>query len=236
MSVGYIPGNGPLRRAHPYTPLTVALSLAILAFVLPAPWGTFILCLVAIALPLLEGVPQVLRPAALTALPFWVFLLVIHGLIRESPLTAVTFGLRITIVVIGFLTALAAVQPARLVDAALQQGMPFPLAYLFAAALQAVPRLRLRASEILEAQRCRGLKVRGSPWRRMHAIIPLAVPLILSAVSEVDERAIALETRGAGHVTRRTILHPPSNAPAERMLRWVLLVAAAAAVAFRLLP
>src|SRR5689334_23027341 len=222
MSVGYVPGNGLLHRAHPFTPVTLALVLAVLAFVLPAPFGPVTLCIVAIGLAVFEGIPGILKPAILTSLPFWLFAFLIHGLIRGLPLVALGLAARITTVVVAFLTLLAVVDPARLVDALVERGLPFSFAYMFAATLQAVPRLRNRAREILDAQRCRGLSLRGSVFRRARAIVPLAMPLILTALSEVDERAFALEARGAAHVTRRTALHPPADHPRERMARWAM--------------
>jgi energy-coupling factor transporter transmembrane protein EcfT len=222
MSVGYLAGNGPLRRAHPFTPLTLAAVLAVLAFALPAPWGTIAACMGAIAVPVIEGIPGVVTPAALTALPFWIFAFVIHGLLRHAPLLALGLGARFTTIIVAFLTLLGVVQPARLVDALLARGISFPVAYIFAATLQSVPRLKTRAREILDAQRCRGLAVGGSPWGRSRAVVPLVVPLILSALAEVDHRSFALETRGAGHVTRRTPLHPPPDTTRQRFARWAL--------------
>jgi len=233
VNVGYLPGTGPLRRSHPFTALALAAAFLILAFALPAPWGISALCALAIGLTLIEGVGRLLQAALLTVLPFWIFLFVIHVLVRGSPATAFGIAARITTIVIAFLTTLAVVEPARLVDAMVDRGFPFSAAYLLAATLQAVPRLRQRAGEILEAQRCRGLVVRGSPWRRARALLPLAVPLILGAIAEVDERTLALEARGAAHVVRRTALHPPQDTPRERILRWGMLAAAVAVVVFR---
>jgi len=233
MTVGYLAGTGPLRRAHPFTPLTLAAVLAVLAFALPAPVGTILLCFVAIAVPLAEGVPGVLVPAAITALPFWIFAFLIHGLLRGAPLVALGLAARFTAIIVAFLTLLAVVQPSRLVDALLVRGVPFSVAYLFAATLQSVPRLKLRAREILDAQRCRGLRVGGSIWGRVRALVPLAVPLILSALSEVDHRSFALEARGAGHVTRRTPLHPPADSFTQRAARWLLAAVSALVIVWR---
>lgn len=232
MSVGFTPGHGPLRRAHPYTPLTLAAASAILAFVLPAPDAPLILSAVLLGVALAEGVP-VVRPAVLTSLPFWLFLFVIHGLIGKHPALALGLSARVFAIVLGFLLALSTVHPGRLVDGLAVSGVPFPLAFLLTATLQAVPRLRRRGAEILAAQRCRGLRVRGSVFRRAAAVVPLAVPLVLSAISEVDDRAIALDARGMGGVTKRTPLHPPPNRPVDRMVRWGMIIASVAGVVVR---
>jgi energy-coupling factor transporter transmembrane protein EcfT len=60
------------------------------------------------------------------------------------------------------------------------------------------------------------------------------MPLILSALHEVDERALALETRRLVPGTRRTPLAPPSDHAVERVTRWALAAACAAALAWRL--
>jgi energy-coupling factor transport system permease protein len=126
------------------------------------------------------------------------------------------------------------VHPGRLVDGLSDAGVPFSLAFLLTATLQAVPRLRARAGQILAAQRCRGLRVRGSLWLRAKAVVPLVVPLVLSALAEVDERAIALEARGMGGATKRTPLNPPRNGAAERVMRWGLIAGVVAVVVRRI--
>ncbi|MBI4419602.1 MAG: energy-coupling factor transporter transmembrane protein EcfT [Gemmatimonadetes bacterium] len=233
MSLGFMGGSGPLSRAHPFTPLTLAAVTAVLAFALPAPRGPLLVAAGLVAVVLIEGLPRVLRSALLAALPFWIFLLLIHGVLGRSSMAAVTIGARIFGIVTAFLLALATVHPGRLVDALVARGVPFSFAYLLAAALQAVPRLRARAKEILDAQRCRGLRVRGSPWRRARALVPLALPLVLSALNEVEERTLALEARGAGNVARRTPLEPPTDSRGERILRWAMAIAAVGAVGLR---
>ena len=233
MSVGFVPGSGPLRRAHPFTPLTLAAGAAVLAFALPAPEGALAITAVLLLLVLIERVP-VMVPAVLTALPVWFFLYLIHGVFGNHPVVALTVGARVFVVVLGFLLALASVHPGRLVDGLSDAGVPFSLAFLLTATLQAVPRLRARAGQILAAQRCRGLRVRGSPWLRAKAVVPLVVPLVLSALAEVDERAIALEARGMGGATKRTPLNPPRNNGGERVMRWGIVAGVIAVVVRRI--
>ena len=223
MRAGYVPGDGPLRRAHPFTPLTNAAVLAVLVFVAPPPFGPPAILATAIALAMIGGVPRVLRTAALTVLPFAGFAFLIRGVIGGEPALALSLTLRITTVLVAGLTTLAVVQPARLVDALIERRFPFSLAYVFAATLQAVPRFRDRGRQILEAQRCRGLSLQGPPWKRARALAPLAIPLIMGALAEVDERTFALESRGAAHVVQRTPLNPIPDTAAQRGLRWGLL-------------
>lgn len=229
------PRQGVLHRRHPFTVGAIVLAIILLAFATPAPWGPVAIAAAAMALAVAARCAAVLKTALSVAAPFWVFLGIIHGVLGDDPLTAVTLGSRITALLTGFLLLIATVSPARLVDALLASGWPFSAAYLLAATLQAVPRLRARAALILEAQRCRGLRVRGSLAARLSAIVPLVVPLVLGALAEVDERAMALEARSASAPRRRTPLWPPADGGAERAARWALLGAAVAFAAARIL-
>jgi energy-coupling factor transport system permease protein len=114
------------------------------------------------------------------------------------------------------------------------RGVPFGRMYLLVSTLTVVPRLRARAAQIIEAQQCRGLALGGSPVARVRALGPLVVPLVLSALAEVDEQALALDVRGGTATGRRTALEPPDDHALDRLVRWlvVALVVAAYAWAF----
>jgi len=221
-----------VRRRHPFTLLALAGALPALAWILPAPAGGMATAAAALGLALLPaagGGATVARAAVLTAAPFWAFLLLLH-----DAATALAIGLRLTTMVASVVWVVAALPPARLVEALVARGWSARAAYVFAATLAAVPVLRARARRIVEAQRCRGLSPRGGLVRRLRALRALALPLVLSALHEVDERALALETRGLASGARRTALAPPADPPAERALRWGLAALCAAALVWRL--
>jgi energy-coupling factor transport system permease protein len=171
--------------------------------------------------------------AGLMALPFWIFLGVIHGLFRDDPAAALAVAGPNTANIAAFALAQAVVEPAQLVDALLARRVPFAVVQLLVAALQAVPRLRARARAIIEAQRCRGLGIGGGPWSRGPALVPLFLPLVFGSLSEVDERAMALEARGAGAGRPRTPLHPPVDSAADRVTRVLLFVAVVSILSYR---
>jgi len=236
-----------VRRLHPFTLLAIAAALPALAWILPAPWGGLGTAVAALVLTLTPGASPgsggagiaaspgwraalvILRTALVTAAPFWLFLLLLHDL----P-TTVAIGLRITTMVVSFVWLVAVLPPARLVEAMVARGWSGSTAYLFAATLSAVPVLQARARRIVEAQRCRGLSLRGGLGQRFRALRALALPLILSALHEVDERALALETRGLVSGARRTPLAPPADGASQRAARWALVALCAAALVWRL--
>jgi len=218
-----------VRARHPFTLIVLAGALPALAWILPAPAGGLGAAAVALALAAAAGPRRVLAPALVTAAPFWLFLLLLH-----DARTTVAIGLRITTMVTSFVWLVAVLPPPRLVEAMVAAGRSATAAYLFAATLSAVPVLKERARRIVDAQRCRGLSPRGGVANRVRALRALALPLILSALHEVDERALALETRGLAPGIRRTPLAPPADPAAERVLRWVLVASCAALLAWRL--
>ena len=240
--------NGLAARAHPFTVVTMTLSAAIIAFLLPGPFLPLYFYLGISLLVLVSGVPRALRQAAVVVLPLWAFLFIIHGLLGPAPKTillggfsvsnaglleAMTQGCRLGAVVTLSLALLASFRPARLLDAVVQRGWSFHAAYLLVATLDAAPRFARKAAAIVAAQRARGLRVRGSLTRRIAAITPLTMPLILGALAEADERATALDVRGADLTIHRTPLDPPRDTAADRLVRWLSLAAVAGVLFFR---
>ena len=94
--------------------------------------------------------------------------------------------------------------------------------FVIGAAIATVPRMIERAVEIVDAQRARGLDTQGSPLRRARGIVPLAGPMISSALSEVEERTMALEARAFSAPGRRTVLRHLPDSARQRALRWGL--------------
>ena len=246
--IGFVPGGSPLHRAHPYTTLAAAAALLLGAFAMTGPLEVWLLVVAAAGFAALGGVLRAsARTAVLLSLPIWVVLFVLHGLLGAEPRAAVgpvavslpglaralVLGGRVTAIVLGFLTALAAVAPHRLVEAMTADGAPFGRAFLLASTLTVLPRMRERAAQILEAQQCRGLRLGGSPLARLRTLGPLALPLVLGALAEVDEQVLALDARGAAGTVRRTALDPPRDSARQRALRWTLLLLVAAAYAWK---
>lgn len=60
-----------------------------------------------------------------------------------------------------------------------------------------IPELATRGKAVRDAQRSRGIQVEGSRLVKLKAVLPTIAPLVLSALSSVEERAVAMEVRGA---------------------------------------
>ena len=196
-------------RAHPFTPLVIAACVVVLAFALPAPRGPLALYAAIAAVVAAAGAPRALVTGALVCLPLWLFLFLLHVVLRggDGLDAALAQGARLGAIATASAALLRAFQPSRFLDAMAARGGRFHTAYLIVATLQSLPRLRTRARVIQEAQRARGLRLRGAPLGRVRALVPLTLPLMLGSLAEVDDRAIALETRAIG-APRRTPLAP----------------------------
>lgn len=243
--------RGLAARAHPFTPLVACFTVIALAFLLPAPLGPVALMGVLVLLAPVLGDGRALVPAAFLAVPFWFFLFLLHGIFGEAPFVpagplmvsqhgvpvAITTSARLTAVILASVLLIRGFRPGRFVDAALAAGWSWTAAYLGAATLNAIPRFQERAVRVREAMRARGLRVHGNLFTRAFAFVPLALPLMLGALHDVDERAFALATRQVRlGEARRTPLRLPEDAPADRLIRWSCVAVICAAALWRLLP
>ena len=223
-------------KLHPYTPFVLVLATAILAFLLPAPVGPLALYGVVMLAALALRMPRTIAVAALVSAPLWAFLLLLHVVLPggDGAAAASAQGARLGAVATASLMLLRSFRPSRFLDAASARGATLGAAFLIVSTMDAAPRLRRQAAAILEAQRARGLRVGGSPVARLRALVPLTLPLVLGSLSEVDERAMALEVRGFGAGEPRTPLEPPTTSWLDHALRWGAIASIVAAAVWRL--
>jgi energy-coupling factor transport system permease protein len=241
-------GRSLARDAHPFTLFAITAAVALLAFILPPPVGPVTLYAAVAVLALVTGSGRAAARALLVCLPLWILLFLLLAAFGSGPrvdlgmmavsrpglAAALAQGARLGAVATASLALFASFDPSRFLDAVAVRGWSFHAAYLLVATLQAAPRFRQRAAMILEAQRARGLRFGGNPVRRLRGLAPLTTPLVLGMLSEVDDRAMALETRGLDARVARTPLEPPADRIADRLIRGGLVVAVLAALAWRL--
>jgi energy-coupling factor transport system permease protein len=111
--------------------------------------------------------------------------------------------------------------------------VPARVAFVANASVQTVPAMVERAAAITAAQRARGLDTEGSPWRRLRGVLPLAGPVLLGSIAEIEERTMALEARGFTRPGRRTLLWHPPDSGLQAAARWLLLLATPAVLVLR---
>ena len=144
-------------------------------------------------------------------------------------------ALQATLRVVAFALSVAAFSLTTSTDDLLsdleRRGLGRRASFVVGAAIGTVPRMLTRASEITDSQRARGLDTEGSLLRRVRGVVPLAGPMIAGALSEVEERTLALEARAFGAAGRRTAIRPIADRPGERLLRWAVGLGTIAAIA-----
>jgi energy-coupling factor transport system permease protein len=247
----YVPRYSGLHYLHPLTHLALTGFFLVCSLALPGIWTPYLVFLVGL-LPLAVWgrVPTLfLGRVVKVVLPFAVSLVLVQGLFwqggtpliglgplslkREGLIFAIQSTGRILLIVGSFVLFSTATRPDALMTALVERGVSARLSYIVLATLQIVPRFQNKASAILDSQQARGLEIEGSLLRRVRALLPLVVPLILGSLVEIEDRAIALEARAFNRAGPRTSLLVLTDNPWEQRLRWLLLFSAALVVVGR---
>jgi len=198
----------------------------------------------AVLLPAVVGgvALRLLRTSLLLSLPIAISALLVNlffypegvtVLIRIGPITATAEGLGFALELLARIGAISGAitlfylttPPGELVLDLERRGVSPRIAFVALASVQTVPATVERAMTITAAQRARGLDTEGSVWRRVRGVLPLAGPVLLGSIGEVEERSMALEARGFTRPGRRTLLWWPSDSERERLARWLLALA-----------
>lgn len=246
----YVDRESGVHRLNPVTKLVTLLAIIVIVFAVPQWWvpaGIVLLVIVPLAIAARVG-GRLLKLFLILLLPLLVVLVIVQGffypgattvvweagparLSVEGLLFALTTGSRLSALVLGSLVFVLTTHPARLMGGLTQAGMSPKIAYVISASLQIIPAFQERARSILLAQQARGLALTGSPLRRMRALLPLAGPLILGMITDVDERSTAMEARAFGATASPTSFTVVADPVAERIARWLVAGLAAAVVA-----
>lgn len=244
----YVERDSGLHRLNPLTVLaTVGFSL-VAGLALPGVLTPYLVFAFIVAPLAAWG--RVLRRLLSTAfkivLPFAISVFLIQGLfwtngtpvVQLGPLSLKLEGLifaarstgRILAVVGSFLLLSLAVRPDKLMIALQQHGIPNALTYIILTTIQIIPHFQAKANTILDAQRSRGLETEGSLGKRIRALAPLAVPLVLGSIVDIEERAIALEARAFSRPGPKTSLLILHDSRAQQIGRWALLAGIATTI------
>ncbi len=145
---------------------------------------------------------------------WWVISLTLEGVVA-----AINLMLRLVFLVFGMSFLTLTTSPIALTDAIERLFAPLikirvpvhELAMMMTIALRFIPTLLDETDRIMKAQMARGADFEsGNILRRAKAMIPLLVPLFISAIRRADDLALAMESRcyhGGEGRTRMKILH-----------------------------
>jgi energy-coupling factor transport system permease protein len=233
------PPQGPYRRLNPTTKLVVAFAEALIAFGVRGWTGPIVILAIVLGCAAWARVGRAFVPYLLGTIPLVLSILLINTflytgatdvIVRIGPLaptwSGLTAALQATLRVVAFAMSVAlfglTTSTDQLVTDLERRGLGRRPIFILGTAIGTVPRMIERAREITEAQRARALDTEGHIWRRVRGLVPLAGPLVIGALTEVEERAMALEARAFSAPGRRTVLRPYPDSTAQRALRWLL--------------
>ena len=125
-------------------------------------------------------------------------------LTREGVEKGLFFSFRLSVLVVAASLMTLTTSPLDLADGLERLLRPFQrlglptheLAIMVSIALRFIPTLIEEADRLRKAQLARGADFGGNLLRRVRSLIPLLVPLFLSAFRRADQLAVAMEARG----------------------------------------
>jgi len=231
--------SGTYRSLGPMTKFTIALAEAAIAFAVRGWTGPVSMLVVVSLAAVTARVGRAMLPFVLATIPLVASILLVNtflypgatdAIVRVGPLaptwTGLAAALQATLRVVAFALSVAVFSLTTPTDDFLtdleQRGLGRRGAFIIGAAIRMVPRMTERAGEIADAQRARGLDAEGSAWRRVRGVLPLVVPMIFGALSEVEEQSLALEARAFTAPGRRTAIRQLTDQPGERLARWII--------------
>lgn len=218
----YVPGDSVIHRLDPRTKITVIFFFVVIVFFANNLWSYSTLIIFALLSMFSSKVPIRFILKGLT--PVWfliIFTFLLHLFITKEGTKVVDFwifefysggilqGIAISIrffllILVTSLLTLTTT-PIEITDAVEEMLAPlkkvkFPvheLALMMSISLRFIPTLMQETEKISRAQASRGVDYRTGPLKeRIKAIVPLLVPLFVSAFKRAEELAMAMEARG----------------------------------------
>lgn len=217
----FLPGESWLHRADPRSKLVAVLCLSGVVLYTHAWTTQWVLIGIVAAAVATARLP--LRTLLLSLRPFLWFLVIIaavHALwsstpgrplvnffgltVTDSGLAAGAFyALRLATLIVVAQLLMITTMPLDLMDGVNRLLQPLrrlrlpvgEVTMMMGLALRFIPTLFTEAERLRQAQLSRGANLEGGLWQRMRAIVPMVLPLFVSALRRADDLALAMESR-----------------------------------------
>lgn len=255
----YVPRESPIHRLDPRTKIAGVTAFMVVIFVARDFLGYGLLTLFLVGIILLARIPLGFVLRGLRPIIFLLVLTVVLNMFfsgvdggtvvfriwrltatREGIVRALFIAARL-ILLVGVTSLLTfTTSPVELTDGIERLLRPFrrigvpahELAMMMTIALRFIPTLLEETEKIMKAQMARGAVFdRGGVLRRARALVPVLVPLFVSAFRRADELALAMEARCYRGGEKRTRMRELRFAPRDAA---ALVVTAVASVLFAL--
>lgn len=218
----HFPGNSALHNMDPRAKLVLTLVYIIMLFVASNPLGLGISIVMVLGLYLLAKIPlRLIGKSLKPIIPIILFTAVLNvffitgdsqplvslgflHIYREGVDYAVLIAVRIICIIAGTSLLTYTTSPIVLTAAIEQLLRPLgklklpvhELAMMMTIALRFIPLLIEETDKIMNAQKARGAQLdSGTLMQRVKALIPVLIPLFISAFRRADELAMAMECR-----------------------------------------
>ena len=229
----YFPGNTPIHRLDPRTKLLCVILYIVALFNAKSVLTYAIMAVVLVTCILISqvhykaltrGLKPVYIIVAFTAIMNLFFsggtpvadVWLLRHITYEGIRSAVAMVLRIVMLIMGTFLLTYTTSPISLTDALEHLLSPLKklkmpiheLAMMMSIALRFIPTLIEETDKIMSAQKARGADFEsGNIFQRAKALVPILVPLFISAFRRADELATAMECRCYHGGEGRTALH-----------------------------
>lgn len=237
----HFPGNSVVHRMDPRMKILLTMGYIVLLFVAANPGGLVLAGVLLAVLYRVSRIPlRLITKSLKPILPIILFTIVLNlffitgegeplvalGFLKiyaEGIRYAVLMGVRIVLLIAGTSLLTYTTSPIALTDAIERLFSPFAklhwpvheLAMMMTIALRFIPTLIEETDKIMNAQKARGAQLdSGTLRQRMQAMVPILIPLFISAFRRADELAMAMECRcyrGGEGRTRLKQLHLTRN-------------------------
>lgn len=246
-----------LRKLYPNTKLWMCVGLTVAIIALASTWFSMVIMFGSIFLIFKEKYYLEFKVVAVAILLMALSMFVINGTLNpvndytHEPLFSAALPLvRFNFYEEGLLYALVYFRRIAPLMAALfllfrtmnmtdlgiamnQGGLPYRASFIFITTFQSLPQLSKEMSQIMDAQRARGLETEGSLWKRFSSFIPIMVPVVANSIMKVQQQAIALETKGFNAPGEKTVYRDLPRTTADRILKWLSIIAAVGSLIYR---
>ena len=216
----YFPGKSVLHRLDPRMKILLTVGYIVMLFTVSNPLGLCVGILFLIFAYAISGIPpRMITKSLKPVIPIIIFTTVLNmffvkgdplfdwwifHISRQGLLTAVVMTIRIICLIAGTSLLTYTTSPITLTDGLERLMKPlkkvhFPvheLSMMMTIALRFIPTLIEETDKIMSAQKARGADLEsGGIMQRARALVPILIPLFVSAFRRADELALAMECR-----------------------------------------
>ena len=216
----YFPGKSVLHRLDPRMKILLTVGYIIMLFSVSNPLGLCVGILFLVFAYAISGIPpRMITKSLKPVIPIIIFITVLNmffvkgdplfdwwifHISRQGLLTAVVMTIRIICLIAGTSLLTYTTSPITLTDGLERLMKPlkkvhFPvheLSMMMTIALRFIPTLIEETDKIMNAQKARGADLEsGGIMQRAKALVPILIPLFVSAFRRADELALAMECR-----------------------------------------